>query len=53
MANKMQQVLDLCNKQDFNKALSLLENLIKDEPQNSEAWRVKNMRDWHLFHGDV
>ena len=50
MANKMQQVLDLCNKQDFNKALSLLENLIKDEPQNSEAWRVLAQIHWIQMH---
>ena len=50
MANKIQQVLDLCNKQDFNKALSLLENLIKDEPQNSEAWRVLAQIHWIQMH---
>lgn len=42
----MQQFLDLCNKQDFNKALSLLEDLIKDEPQNSEAWRLLAQIHW-------
>ena len=46
----MQQVLELCNKQDFNKALSLLENLIKDKPQNSEAWRVMAQIHWNQMH---
>jgi len=48
MANKLQQALDLCNKNEFDKALPLLEESIKDNPQNSEAWRV--LAQIHWFH---
>lgn len=46
MVNKLQQALDLCNKNDFEKAKILLEEIIKDEPQNSEAWRVLAQIHW-------
>ena len=46
MANKMQQVLDLCNKKEFDKALPLLDSVIKEEPQNSEAWRILAQLRW-------
>ena len=46
MANKLQQALDLCNKSDFDKALSLLEEITKEEPQNSEAWRLLAQVHW-------
>ena len=46
MVNKLQQALDLCNKKDFEKATNLLEEIIKDEPQNSEAWRVLAQIHW-------
>ena len=36
----MQAVLDLCNKGEFDKALPLLEDIVKNDPNNSEAWRV-------------
>lgn len=53
MINKLQQVLDLCNKNDFDKALPLLEEVIKEEPQNSEAWRVLAQIHWlHLKEPD-
>ena len=40
MANRLQQALDLCNRNEFDKALPLLEAIIKENPQESEAWRV-------------
>jgi Tfp pilus assembly protein PilF len=46
MANKLQQALDLCNKNEFDKALPLLEGVIKDSPQDSEAWRVLAQIHW-------
>lgn len=50
MANKLQQALDLCNKNEFDKALPLLEDAIKDNPQNSEAWRVLAQIHWFYHH---
>lgn len=53
MKDKLQQVLDLCNKNDFDKALPLLEEVIKEDPQNSEAWRVRAQIHWlHLEEPD-
>lgn len=53
MISKLQQALDLCNKSEFDKALSLLEEVIKEEPQNSEAWRVIAQIHWlHLKEPD-
>lgn len=50
MNNKLHQALDLCNKNDFDKALTLLDEIIKDEPQNSEAWRVLAQIHWMHNH---
>ena len=50
MANKLQQALDLCNKSDFDKALSLLEEITKEEPQNSGAWRLLAQVHWTYQH---
>ena len=50
MANKLQQALDLCNKSNFDKALSLLEEITKEEPQNSEAWRLLAQVHWTYQH---
>ena len=50
MANKMQQVLDLCNNSEFDKALPLLEEIVKNEPDNSEAWRVLAQIHWNHMH---
>lgn len=47
MANKLQQALDLCNKNEFDKALPLLEEAVKENPQNSEAWRVLAQIHWY------
>lgn len=50
MANKLQQALNLCNKKEFDKALPLLEDAIKDNPQDSEAWRVLAQIHWTHMH---
>ena len=46
MPNKLQQALNLCNQNDFDKALPLLEEAIKDDPQDSEAWRTLAQVHW-------
>jgi len=50
MANRLQQALDLCNKNEFEKALPLLEEALKDNPQDSEAWRVLAQIHWNHMH---
>lgn len=50
MPNKLQQALDLCNQKEFEKALPLLEEAIKDNPQDSEAWRVLAQVHWLNMH---
>lgn len=50
MADKLLQALELCNKNDFDKALPLLEGAIKDNPQDSEAWRVLAQIHWNQMH---
>lgn len=47
MANKLQQALDLCNQNQFDKALPLLEEAVKDNPELSEAWRVLAQLHWN------
>ncbi len=47
MMNKLQQVLDLCNHSEFDKALALLDEIIKSDPKNSEAWRVLAQIHWN------
>ena len=46
MDNKLQQALELCNSQDFERAEGLLQQFLKDEPENSEAWRVLAQVHW-------
>lgn len=46
MENKLQQALELCNCQDFDQAEELLQQFLKDEPENSEAWRVLAQVHW-------
>lgn len=48
MASKLQQALDLCNDNKFDEALPILEEIIKDDPHNSEAWRT--LAQIHWFH---
>lgn len=50
MANKLQQALDLCNKNEFDNALILLEDIIKTDPKESEAWRVMAQIHWNHMH---
>lgn len=50
MANRLQQALDLCNRNEFDKALPLLEAIIKENPQESEAWRVMAQIHWNHQH---
>ena len=40
MADKLQQALDLCNEKQYDEALPILEEITKETPQNSEAWRT-------------
>lgn len=48
MANRLKQALDLCNRNEFDKALPILEEITITEPQNSEAWRT--LAQVHWFH---
>ena len=50
MTNRLQQALDLCNKNEFGKALSIMEELVKTNPQESEAWRVLAQLHWTYKH---
>ncbi len=46
--DKLQQALDLCNKNKFDEALPILEEITKVDPKNSEAWRT--LAQLHWFH---
>lgn len=46
MQNKLQHALDLCNKNKFDEALQILEEIIKEDSQNSEAWRTLAQIHW-------
>lgn len=46
MQDKLQYALDLCNKHKFDEALPILEEIIKIDPQNSEAWRTLAQVHW-------
>ena len=48
MQDKLQHALDLCNKKKFDEALPILEEVTKEDPQNSEAWRT--LAQLHWFH---
>ena len=50
MANRLQQVIDLCNKNEFDKALPILEEAINDNPTDSEAWRLFAQIHWNHMH---
>ena len=50
MANKLEQALALCNQNEFDKALPLLEEAVKDNPSDSEAWRVLAQLHWNHLH---
>lgn len=46
MQNKLQHALDLCNKNKFDEALQILEEIIKEDSKNSEAWRTLAQIHW-------
>ena len=47
------QILDLCNQGQFDKALSLLDDFLKDSPDSSEGWRLMAQVHWmHLHDAD-
>lgn len=48
MQEKLQHALDLCNKNKFDEALPILEEITKTDPKNSEAWRT--LAQLHWFH---
>ena len=48
MQEKLQYALDLCNKNKFDEALPILEEITKTDPKNSEAWRT--LAQLHWFH---
>ncbi len=50
MQDKLQFALDLCNKNRFDEALPILEEITKTDPQNSEAWRVLAQIHWNHMH---
>lgn len=50
MANRLQQAIDLCNMNEFEKALPLLEETVKDTPNESEAWRLLAQLHWNYSH---
>lgn len=43
---KIQKAIDLCNKNKFDDALVILEEIVKIEPDNSEAWRIMAQVHW-------
>ena len=47
MAATLQQVLKFCNNNEFDKALPLLDEIIKDTPNESEAWRIMAQIHWN------
>lgn len=50
MQDGLQHALDLCNKNQFDKALLILEEITKNDPRNSEAWRVLAQIHWNHMH---
>ena len=50
MQDGLQHALDLCNKNQFDKALPILEEITKNDPRNSEAWRVLAQIHWNHMH---
>lgn len=48
MQDKLRYALDLCNNNEFDEALMVLDEVIKENPNNSEAWRT--LAQIHWFH---
>ena len=44
--DKLKSAHDLCNQQKFDQALQILEELIKEDSNNSEAWRTLAQIHW-------
>lgn len=47
---KIEYALELCNKQRFDEALPILEEITQSDPKNSEAWRVLAQLHWNHYH---
>ena len=47
---KLLHALELCNNREFDKALPILEECVKDNPENSEAWRTLAQIHWLNYH---
>lgn len=50
MDSRLKQAHDLCNKNKFDEALPILEEITKNDPQNSEAWRTLAQVHWFYDH---
>ena len=50
MQDKLLHALDLCNKNKFDEALTILEELTTEDPQNSEVWRTIAQVHWFYKH---
>lgn len=50
MVKDLQRALDLCNQNKFDEALPILEEIVRNEPQNSEAWRTLAQVHWMHKH---
>lgn len=50
MTNKLEKALELCNQNEFEKALVILEVIVKETPNDSEAWRVLAQVHWNHMH---
>ena len=48
--DNLQKALDLCNQEKFDEALPVLEEITKNDPNNSEAWRILAQVHWNHFH---
>ena len=48
--NKLEHALELCNNNRFDEALPILEEITREEPENSEAWRVLAQIHWSHMH---
>ena len=46
MSNKIDKAIELCNKKQFNKAETILRDIVNENNNNSEAWRMLAQIDW-------
>ncbi len=47
MDNKLQKATELCNSQEFDKAEAMLVDILKEDKNNSEAWRILAQIHWN------